>query len=307
MSDISLLGGIPLKGQDLAASIVFAVAYCVLAGVCVWRLVSPATRCGLLVRPAIFIVARIGTFIIRAVMADGHNDSTGLYIAEQILLLCGFVLLCDPLMQLAAYHISRHAAPSAQRGGHSPKIMVLLRLCLLTALILGIYAGSKMGSVIGSGADSGSTLSTLKTCRDVNAILCLVVTVSVGLTVAFWQVSGHGLPVRPALVIITGAVLLSVCSGYRIFIYEKSPAVSAISVSTKSGFYCLSALPEFLVTAIYVGFNVVELCDVREGVAKEKESKAMRKAHMQGGAYHPEPAEASNDKYPPTYGGARHA
>lgn len=304
-SGVSLLGGVPLKSQDLAASIVFAIYYLALAGpLAAFRLWSPATRSTLLIRPAIFTLARSATFVIRAVQANGQNADTGLYIAEQILLLCGFVLLCEPLLQLAAFHITRHVAPTAERGGHAPKVVILLRLCILAALVLGIYAGSQMGSVIGASGDNSSSLNTLRTCRDVNAILCLVVTASVGLTVLFWHLTprGHGLPARATLLILALATLLSISSGYKLYIYEKSPAVSPVAAGAKVAFYCLSALPEALATALFLGVNIVELCDVRGGQAKNKESKAMRKDQKEGGSYQPHESEGEA-KYPPSYGG----
>ncbi len=306
-SGISLLGGIPLKSQDFAASIIFAAVYFLFVPLVAWRLFAPATRSAILIRPAVFVLARCATFVIRAVQADGHNEDTGLYIGEQILLLCGFVLLCEPLMALAGFHITRHVPPTAERGGHAPRVMTFLRLCILAALVLGIYAGTKMGSVIGSTSDDSGTLDTLKTCRDVNAILCLVVTVSVGLTVAFWHLSGHNLPARATLLLLAVSLLLTVSSAYKLFIYEKDPAVSPTSGSTKAGFYCLSALPEALATALYLAVNVVELCDVRNGQAKNKESKAMRKAEKEGRSFSQEEGLTREDKYPPAYAGANQA
>lgn len=119
-TSLALLGGIPVKSQDLAPyafcslalsfrvmpslinshvspnfvtcrSIIFALAYSLLLPVVIWRLVTPASRCLTLIRPAIFISIRIGTFIVRAIQSDGHYE-TGLFIADQVRLAIATVL-----------------------------------------------------------------------------------------------------------------------------------------------------------------------------------------------------------------------
>ncbi|KAM0745804.1 hypothetical protein T439DRAFT_384601 [Meredithblackwellia eburnea MCA 4105] len=79
---ISLTGGIPIKSQDLGASVIFTMIYLVIFPLAVWRLVASSSRCFALVRPTAFALARIITFVIRAIQADGHY-SKGLFIAEQ--------------------------------------------------------------------------------------------------------------------------------------------------------------------------------------------------------------------------------
>jgi hypothetical protein len=112
---LAVTGGIPVKSQDLAASvyiylaqvdakrtedrlmttdprilhihttrsIVFTIAYFLLLPVAIWRQAIPASRCWTLIRPIIFIALRIGTFIIRAVQANG-NYQIGFFVAEQV-------------------------------------------------------------------------------------------------------------------------------------------------------------------------------------------------------------------------------
>ena len=64
-------------------SIVFTIMFAVLLPLAIFRLVVPSSRGAVLIRPTIFTVVRIATYIIRAVQADG-NYSTGLFIAEQV-------------------------------------------------------------------------------------------------------------------------------------------------------------------------------------------------------------------------------
>ena len=79
------------------SSIVFAAAYFVLLPIAIWRLAIPASRCLTLIRPAVFIALRIGTFIIRGIQANG-NYQIGLFVAEQVrtLSLSALVFPCLP-------------------------------------------------------------------------------------------------------------------------------------------------------------------------------------------------------------------
>ena len=51
--------------------------------IAVWRLATPSSRCWTLLRPLIFILARIVTFIFRAMQASG-NYAQALFIGEQV-------------------------------------------------------------------------------------------------------------------------------------------------------------------------------------------------------------------------------
>ncbi|KAF8597659.1 hypothetical protein BDV93DRAFT_562080 [Ceratobasidium sp. AG-I] len=70
-SGISITGGIPTKAQDLAPSIIFIIAYACLIPLAIWRLASKASRSTTLIRPAIFVLVRIATYIVRAIQATG--------------------------------------------------------------------------------------------------------------------------------------------------------------------------------------------------------------------------------------------
>ncbi|KAG8694871.1 hypothetical protein FRC11_001903, partial [Ceratobasidium sp. 423] len=67
----SITGGIPIKSQDLAASIVFIILYVCLIPLAVWRLASRESRTTTMIRPAIFVLVRIATYIMRAVQSNG--------------------------------------------------------------------------------------------------------------------------------------------------------------------------------------------------------------------------------------------
>lgn len=65
------------------SSIIFLAAWALLTPLLVWRFAVRRTRIAVLIRPAVVIVIRIATFVIRALEANG-NYATSLFITEQV-------------------------------------------------------------------------------------------------------------------------------------------------------------------------------------------------------------------------------
>jgi hypothetical protein len=72
-------------------SILFIILYALLVPLFVFRVARSASRSKVLIRPCIFVVVRILSFILRAYQANGHY-SQGVSIAEQVLFLAGFLV-----------------------------------------------------------------------------------------------------------------------------------------------------------------------------------------------------------------------
>lgn len=56
---------------DSSQSIVFIVAFALLIPVGIWRFAVKSTRTPVLIRPLIFCVLRVATYVVRAMMANG--------------------------------------------------------------------------------------------------------------------------------------------------------------------------------------------------------------------------------------------
>lgn len=56
----------------------------------------------------------------------------------QVMLLCGFILICEPLVSLLGYHILRYTQPSARKS-RTGQILLLLKAALYLALGMGLY------------------------------------------------------------------------------------------------------------------------------------------------------------------------
>ncbi|KAI5480869.1 hypothetical protein MNV49_006678 [Pseudohyphozyma bogoriensis] len=281
-SGISITGGIPLKSQDLAASIVFTIVFALLIPPMLFRWVKPSSRTLVLIRPSLFIVVRVATYIIRAYMSTSEDHlSTGLFIAEQILLLVGFVFLCSAALALLGAHMMRTYVPT---GGQQPLIQrahKILELALLAAIILGIYSGTQLSGI---NTASQSTINTLKSCRDANVIICIVVSAGVALLslVAYVQQKPRA-SLWASLYLSVLAGLLVMSSIYKIVIYTHP--TSFFSDGAKAAFYCLSCLPEFLATAMLFAINLNDAYEIKAATQKEKDNKKMRKGQYQGAGY----------------------
>ncbi|KAJ1307129.1 hypothetical protein OPQ81_001247 [Rhizoctonia solani] len=273
----SITGGIPIKSQDLAPSVIFIIAYACLVPLAIWRLASKASRSTTLIRPAIFIIARIVTYVIRAVQSNG-DYSEGLFIAEQVLLLAGFPIICDAILTLLEYHITRtHTSP--KQGQITQRVCRLLRLALLAALIIGIIAGTQMSSAI----TDPSKASSLRTLRNANAALCLAIVLGVIVVVLFAQFHKN-LPIQPTMLLVFMAGCLVIAGAYRLALIHSSSPV--LAVSTKAKFYILLALMEWLVAAalFVVNARVVFAEDLaKEKKKAEKEGRPVQEYPMQQG------------------------
>ncbi|CAE6469144.1 unnamed protein product [Rhizoctonia solani] len=259
----SITGGIPTKSQDFAASIIFIIAFACLIPLAVWRLASKASRSTTIIRPAIFVLVRTATYIMRAIQSNGNYSET-LFIVEQVFLLAGFPIICEAILSLLEYHITRtHTSP--KQGQTTQRVCRLLRLVLLVALIVGIVAGTQMSSAI-TDPSKGPELRSL---RNANAALCLAIVLGVIVVVLFAQFH-KSLPVQPTALLVFMAGCLVIAGAYRLaLIHTTNPP---FAVSTKAKFYVLLALMEWLVTLTLFAVNVRVV--FAEDLAKEKEKAA---------------------------------
>ncbi|KAI5481633.1 hypothetical protein MNV49_002859 [Pseudohyphozyma bogoriensis] len=249
-----------------------------------------------LIRPAIFVIARVATFSVRAYQADGHYQKTT-FIAEQILLLCGFVLICNPLLQLVGFHITRNSLPSAGGRSLETTILRLMELALMAALGLGIYAGTLIGDV-GSHPDK---INTLKTCRDINAYICAALTAVACLVVVLFTLTSR-LPVMQSLHLVIMGVLLCIASVYKIVIYLKDPPPDSTAAGTKLAFYVFSSVSEVIVSILLFAFNLNSTYLIPEAKEKARVEKAMKDGTYRGdyGGIDGHPMQNLDQPYDPT-------
>ncbi|GAA5911146.1 hypothetical protein JCM6882_006587 [Rhodosporidiobolus microsporus] len=282
-SGLTLTGGIPTKSQDLAAAIIFIVAFALLIPVAVWRWSTRSTRTWTLLRPTIVLLVRIATYIIRAIEANG-NYSQGLFIGEQVLLLAGLVPLVEPLVVLLRAHVRRNwiPVPPAQ-GGEAQRerslldrALRILQLAVLVALILGIVAGSKAGDATAD-PDAASSLKTYRYA----AIGLTMFVLGLTATVAGVMHTRESLPVRGTLYIFVVAAVLFIPNIYKLVTSVHPPTL--VSSGTKAAFYLLSALPEFLAIVLYLSVNLNDWFGLPAASWKEKVEKKMRKGKWPSG------------------------
>ncbi|GAA6027804.1 hypothetical protein JCM8097_001726 [Rhodosporidiobolus ruineniae] len=273
----SLTGGVPLEKQDLAASIIFTIAFVLLLPAIVWRWSRRCSRTWLLLRPTLVAMFRIATYIIRAIESKG-NYSEGLFIAEQVLLLAGLVPLLEPLVGLLRSHVRRYWTPvppsqqteEQRRGDLLARALRILQLAVFVALILAIVAGTKAGSAT-SDPNSADELRHYRYATIGLSIFILGVTAIVNGAIFLRD----SLPLSGTLYIFGMCGLLLIPNVYKLVVSLHPPGM--FSVGTKTAFYLLSALPEWLAIVLYFSVNLNDLFAVQETSWKDKVEKKMKK------------------------------
>ncbi|EJD51314.1 hypothetical protein AURDEDRAFT_159719 [Auricularia subglabra TFB-10046 SS5] len=250
----SLIGIIATK-PDFAPSVIFIVAYACLLPLAIWRFVSPKTRSLLLIRPALLIVFRIATYIVRALEANG-NYSVGVISTELVLLTVGAVFLIEPLISLTTKVLEAYVpydGPMVRdRRGRMRRqdevgwLARLLRVALIAVIGISIYAASNTSDAF-KDPDAAKTVSNL---RRVTAIILVVVLGVVIVGIAYFQFL-HPLPMRTVYFIFTIALLLLVGSAYRL-----ASASHDAGANNRVAFWLAQALTEWLVTLAFFVVNI---------------------------------------------------
>ncbi|GAA5869546.1 hypothetical protein JCM16303_000505 [Sporobolomyces ruberrimus] len=257
----SLTGGIPTKSQDLAASILFIIAYFLLVPLLVLRVGRKSSRTLVLIRPAIFVTIRIATYVIRAIQATG-NEGEGLFVAEQIFLLCGFFLLLEPFSTLVKFNLFRDWIPAGKKDNLS-LLLRLIRLAVFAAIALGIYVGSQINNAM----TDASLARQLKRCRWASSILALLI-IGVSLALALYAQAMGASDLRRTGYLGALAAWLLIPAVYKIVSMVDS--AHPLSQAGKAVFYILFALPEYLAALTLLSINLETTFDIKEGTAKEK-------------------------------------
>ncbi|KAL7006481.1 hypothetical protein EMMF5_003902 [Cystobasidiomycetes sp. EMM_F5] len=251
----ALTGGVPLKSQDLAASIIFAAAFAPLLPLAIWRLVKKESRLLVLIRPAVFIQLQIVGYAIRAALSVQDSSLTNqpslaLFIVSQVFLLAGSVLICEPIPSLVVRMIGKKQNGVPHAYERQSRALRLAQLALLAALVIGIVASIKV-----SPDDSQDTLNTIIQMRIANAALIIG---ALGLTiiVALSLIGARVLALNTGLLAVQ-AVLIIIFAAYRLHIALHNP--DPLAASTKIIFYVFNTLPQWLCCVLYFVFNLKTL------------------------------------------------
>ncbi|GAA5969697.1 hypothetical protein JCM11641_008008 [Rhodosporidiobolus odoratus] len=280
---LSLTGGIPTKSQDLAASIIFTIAFFLLLPLAGWRWFSRPSRTLTLIRPSVVLVLRIATYSIRAVQANG-NYSKGLFITEQVFLLAGLIPLLEPVVVLLRAHVRRDwiPEPPAHEGEEQKRVTTLsralraLQLAVFVAFILGIVAGSKAGSAMGD----PDAAAELKRYRYASIGLSLFI-IGLSFLVACAMHIRDSLPTRGTAFILALCIILAMPNIYKLVVSIHH--VAMLSAGAKTAFYLLSCLPEWIVIVAYFSVNLNMTFELEEASWKDKVERKMKKGEWPTG------------------------
>ncbi|KZT56616.1 hypothetical protein CALCODRAFT_313696 [Calocera cornea HHB12733] len=266
----TISGGLPTK-PDEAPSIVFVLAYIALLVPAVWRTWTyrvPGSLLYTFVRLCAFVLVRIATFGLRASEAataslpDNPVPSTGIFIAEQILLGIGFIVLVDLMVELIKGHIWRTDVPQqaqtriAQQGRGDPlqRVVRIMHIALLVAIGLGIAAGTMYSDAL----TDASKANEVKTLRIVSLVISLVISALVVIICLYLFAKYPHLGAIRTLYLLVTSLILIVVPAYRLSttVASSHSEEDLVSSKTRIEFYVLQATMEWIVAALLVLVDV---------------------------------------------------
>ncbi|EJU04447.1 hypothetical protein DACRYDRAFT_14517 [Dacryopinax primogenitus] len=266
----ALSGGLPTS-PDEAPSIIFTIAYVALLPLAIWRTWTyrhPGTLLFTFVRLCLFISIRVATFALRAAegasaqIPDNPVPSEGIFIAEQILLGVGFIVLVDLIVELLKSHIWRTDVQVvdetlfAQEGQRNvlQRIVRLMHVALIVSIALGIVAGTQYSDAL----TDPSTASNVKTLRTASTVIALVVSALCAIVSLFLMLQySHLGQSRSVYLLVTSCIIL-VVPAYRLSttLASQPSLEDLVSTDIRVKFYILQGLAEWLVAGLLVLVDV---------------------------------------------------
>jgi len=110
-------------------------------------------------------------------------------------------------------------------------------------------------------------LNTVKTLRDVNAIICASVTALVAAAVVVYHLK-EGLPTFQSIYLFSTSFILTIPSLYKLYLYLHTPIPDPVKASTKHAFYLLNVLPELIAGVLFLAINLNTSFDI-DGAQRE--------------------------------------
>jgi len=247
-------GGLPTS-SDTLPSVILLCAYAALVPLLLWRVASRNSRTKILIRPFIFVIARLVTWGIRIVLSKRTSPaSTTVYIVEAVLISIGLVFLNEPLVALLKYLVGPYANSQDFLLNQG---FTVLKLAILASIGIGVASGTMSGKA--------NDLGTVKTLRTVSAIIALAI-LAVSTLIVF-KAKAVGAPSRPIMWLAPVILCMLIADVFKL-IQSLDHDQSSI-VNKKATFYILLTIPEWIVAALYAVVNLVVLFDIDVGVAFE--------------------------------------
>ncbi|WRT65580.1 uncharacterized protein IL334_002525 [Kwoniella shivajii] len=208
IKNINFTGGFPGR-RDFAPSIVFLIAYAITIPILLLRITRKSDRTVILLRPTLFVAARVGSLILRIIMSR-HSYGISSLIAELVLISVGYIFLIDPFIQSWARHVEGNVPRSERPSWVKPLRWTLWGL-LLVSIIITVIAGA----VTSDAFKSKAWLNSVKGLRQTGYYLTLIVIVFLAIVTIFTHFHFR-LPIFKTLYILTPTCCLMIVAIYRI-------------------------------------------------------------------------------------------
>ncbi|EAL23189.1 hypothetical protein CNBA5330 [Cryptococcus deneoformans B-3501A] len=217
LEQFNFTGGLP-SSTDLAPSIIFIIAilqYGLLLPLLLWRIITKQYRTTILIRPAVFVLCRLGSLGLRAYMSKNVYGE-GELIAELVMISVGPLFLIEPIISCWRLHIESDV-PKADQPRWVRLLSIILRVGLFAAIITAIVGSSLIGNAI---MDS-SMMNTVNSLRRASMILSMVV-VAVGFVATFLTQLHFSLTLRSTIWLYCLEACMIIVTVYKIAQFESS-------------------------------------------------------------------------------------
>jgi len=249
ITSINFTGGLPTSNQ-LAPSIIFIILYAITIPVLLFRLFRTQDRTVVLIRPCIFVAARLAMLVIRAYMCK-NTYSEGLLIAELVLVSIGFLFLIEPIVAIWQRHVDS-AMPRNQRPRWVMRLALVLRLTLIAAIGTAIAGAAQTSNAFSNPSDTAS-VNTVRQLREASYILSLAV-VAVAVFATILTHFSFGLDARRTAYLLVPSGCLIIVAVYRVVqTYTSNPSAPARSIAA---FWILQILFEFLAYVALLAISI---------------------------------------------------
>ncbi|WVQ74489.1 hypothetical protein IAR50_004090 [Cryptococcus sp. DSM 104548] len=245
ISNFNFTGGFP-DSSDLAPSIVFLAIYALAIPVLVFRFVRKQDRTMMLVRPAIFVACRLGSFGLRAWMSKNTYNENEL-IAELVMISLGALFLIAPLISCWTNHVESEVRPE-----NRPRWLSLLSKALHLLLMACIGTAAIGSGMIGTAIKDPSKMNTVTDLRRASLVLSVIVVGLVGIGITLTAIN-YNLSRRGTVWLYAVDACMLIITIYKLAQFENTDSSVAQSRVT---FWILQILFEFIAFSLMMAISI---------------------------------------------------
>ncbi|KAK8861472.1 hypothetical protein IAR55_002292 [Kwoniella newhampshirensis] len=270
VKNINFTGGFPTS-KDLAPSAVFLVAYVITIPLLIMRLFRKSDRTIVLLRPTLFVGARVAMLIMRVIMSR-RSYGIGSLIGELILTSVGYLFLIDPYIQCWRRHVEGNVSRLDR-----PVWLKPLAWSLWGLLVISIIITVLSGALVNKAFESQSWLTAVRGLRHAGFILSMVVVAVTAMVIVVTHYQ-FKLPTWKTLYLLIPTCCLVTVAVFRVVqSFTDNPTAA---VRSRAAFYVLQMLFEYITYIFVIAVSLpgwypgdkTHLTNIRRGTGGESQA-----------------------------------